>query len=244
MTITKKHCSRNPKLASTVGRYSRTVMKRRRGTFHRIKAYKPQEKVVEKKKRFVLKKLTTQSGPQQRKVYLKKSHRWYPTQDSPKRKKSTRRQNPTHLRGSITRGTILILLGGKHKGKRVVFLKQLKSGLLLVTGPYPLNGIPLRRVDQAYVIATQTKIKINDFAVPPAVTDSYFKRKRTRAKKGKESLFAPEETKSVVTTEMKEIQKQVDTLVIKAIQAREHVDAYLRTKFSLKKGQYPHEMKF
>ena len=113
-----------------------------------------------------------------------------------------------------------------------------------MTGPYQLNGIPLRRVDQAYVIATQTKIKIKDFVVPPAVTDSYFKRKIKRAKKGKESLFVPEETKSQVTAEMKEIQKQVDTPVIKAIQAREYVDAYIRTKFSLKKGQYPHEMKF
>ena len=125
-----------------------------------------------------------------------------------------------------------------------MFLKQLNSGLLLVTGPYKLNGIALRRVDQTYVIATQTKIKINDFVIPAAVTDSYFKRKRIRAKKGKESLFTPEETKFEVTSEMKEIQKTVDTSVIKAIQAREYVDAYLRTKFSLKKGQYPHEMKF
>lgn len=244
MTLMKKHCSRNPKLTSTVSRYSRTAMKRRRGTFHRIKAHKPQVKVAEKKKRFVIKKLNTQGEPQERKVYLKKSHRWYPTQDAPRKKKSTRRQNPTRLRGSITRGTILILLGGKHKGKRVVFLKQLPSGLVLVTGPYSVNGIALRRVDQAYVIATQTKLKINDFVVPAGVTDSYFRRKRTKAKKGKESLFAPEETKSSITPEMKAIQKQVDTPVIKAIQGREYVEAYLKTKFSLKKGQFPHEMKF
>ena len=66
--------------------------------------------------------------------------KFYPADDVVFKKGPTPVRNPTKLRASITPGTVLVLLAGRFRGKRVVFLKQLSSGLLLVSGYHYMNA--------------------------------------------------------------------------------------------------------
>merc|ERR1711904_89922 len=179
-----------------------------------------------------------------KKAAPKKATRYYPAEDVKKKlgnHHNTTKQ--TKLRASITPGPVLILLAGRFKGQRVVFLKQLDSGLLLISGPYAVNGVPLRRVPQSYVIATQTKVDISGVKVPAEVNDDFFKKEQTKKKKTDE-VFDQKEKESTIDESRKAIQKDVDAKIVAAIGKVALLKEYMSSKFSLKKGQKPHEMTF
>lgn len=106
-----------------------------------------------------------------------KKFQWYPADDEKKQFKRNNNVKPAKLRKGIVPGSVLILLSGRFRGKRVVFLKQLSSGLLLVTGPFKTNGVPLRRVNQVYTMTTSTKIDLKGVDVSK-YDDNLFKREK------------------------------------------------------------------
>jgi len=176
-----------------------------------------------------------------REVAATKAPKYYPADDVPAKVKGTG-AGVAKLRKSIAPGTVLILLAGRFRGKRVVFLKQLPSGLLLVTGPYAVNGVPLRRVNQAYVIATSTTVDVAKVDASK-FDDGYFgKAKAKKGKKGKdgEEMFAEEEATNELKPERVADQKTVDA----ALKVDAMVGKYLKTRFSLSKRDAPHKMCF
>lgn len=150
------------------------------------------------------------------------------------------------LRSNITPGTVLILLAGRFRGRRVIFLKQLTSGLLLITGPYKINGVPLCRIPQSYVIATSTHVDISSVIVPETIGDDTFK----RAVSSKKSSFIPKDDNMDINEGPKcstlrcEAQKIVDAPIISEIKKTPMLSSYLSSLFSLRKGDAPHTMIF
>lgn len=155
--------ARSKELVAHIGRLSRSGVKERRGIFKGLKkSTKPAAPEVPET---ITKQVGGEKNGGSRTIPTSKAPRYYAAEDVHAPKKSRKIAKPTKLRKAITPGTVLILLAGRFRGKRVVFLKQLESGLLLVTGPFKVNGVPLRRVNQAYVIATSTKVELGDFKV-------------------------------------------------------------------------------
>ena len=217
-----------PELAASIGKLGRSATYKRRGLWA-IKAksgkwpqHAPKAKAAEA------------AG---------KAPKFYPAEDAPKplHKKTPGKRKA--LRASLVPGAVLILLVGRFKGKRVVFLKQLESGLLLVTGPYALNGVPVRRVNAAYVIATSTRVAV-DGVDTSAFTDAFFaKPPKDRSKSlAAEEFFGKPAPAKTLPAEYVAAQAALDAALTGKMD--EDTKGYLKTRFSLRSGDKPHAMAF
>ena len=163
--------------------------------------------------------------------------------------KESKQPKIAKIRRPFAAGTVLIVLTGRFKGRRVVFLKQLESGLLLVTGPYQVNGVPLRRINSVYCIPTSTKVDLTGVD-SSKITDAYFSKTKKESKKAEGKTFfrrveerTEEDLKNIQLK--KETQVTFDAAILKNLKAQDPLMAkYLQTRFSLRNGMKPHELKF
>lgn len=170
--------------------------------------------------------------------------KYYPSEDIRIPKKHRKTPRPTKLRASITPGTVCIILAGRFRGKRVIVLKQLDD-TVMVSGPFKINGVPLRRVNPAYLIATSTKVELPSSLSLDKFDKAYFSREKTaKSKKSEGDFFGDNKEKKELPSSRLEDQKTVDGALETAIKAVPELKAYLKATFSLNKGDRPHLMKF
>jgi len=254
----KRKAIKNPFLALGVRKFSKAKMMKNTGAWKFVKdpvevaKTKATEAPKKAEVKFVVKKIGGAKNGGERKILLQKPRKFYPTENTTKVvKKASKPRTYRAARASITPGTILILLAGRHRGRRVVYLKQLASGFLLVTGPYKLNSCPLRRINQNFVIATSTKIDITGVKVPENVKDEFFAKPKKVVKRGNTAkggdLFEKKKVEYAPSEERKKLQLDLDKQILAAVKKHPEAEVmqnYLKIPFGLSSRTYPHALKF
>merc|ERR1712003_216861 len=182
---------RNYTLASGVYRFGKSATYRKKAIYKFTKKTAKKTEVA-KTPIFKEKPIGGAKNGGTRMVRVKKLANDYPTQDKPAAGSSKRffSGHKRKLRASLQPGAVAILLAGVHKGKRVIVLSQLSSGLLLITGPHKVNGCPLRRVNQRYLLATSTKVDVSGVKIPANIDDKYFARVKQEKSKDQATVDA------------------------------------------------------
>ncbi|KAG8533449.1 uncharacterized protein KY384_002232 [Bacidia gigantensis] len=203
---------------------------------------KPSGKTEPKTKKF---------GKGQRTIphHTQKARKFYPAEIEAKPKKVRKSIREAKLRPSLVPGAVLILLAGRFRGKKVIFLKHLSQGVLLVTGPFRVNGVPLRRVNHKYVIVTKNKVElkgIDDKVLEKVGQEGYFTKDKAQKKSGEDKFFSQGEKpeKKEVSSTRASDQKSVDKAILQTLGKESLLKDYLATTFSLRSGDRPHEMVF
>ena len=175
---------------------------------------------------------------------LKLKKNWYPVSAFKKHfRRNCKVPKASHISAPLTPGQVVIILSGRFRGRRVVFLKKLEKNLLLVTGPYKCNGVPLKRVNAAYVLPTNTKLNVNA-EVAKDVDDKFFEKVDINREKQEDFFEDAKKKQDRITENRKKMQIDVDTAVKKAVDEVPMMKEYLRNRFALKNGDKPHLMKF
>jgi len=117
------HAPRNSTLPGGISRLGRAAVYGKRALYKRKKvAKKPTAKDAPTTK---VKQVGGDKNGKQRTVPLTKESRFYPTEDVKRPLRHRKTPRPTKLRSTLTPGTVVILLAGRHRGKVSLLLLYL-----------------------------------------------------------------------------------------------------------------------
>lgn len=111
----------------------------------------------------------------------------------------------------------------------VLFFTSSSSNCFYSVGPYNVNGVPLRRVNQRYVIATSTKVPL-DGVDASKIDDAFFSREKDGEGK--------------INPEKKAAQEAIDNKLKANVEKVELLKGFLAARFRLRKADKPHLLKF
>ena len=122
----------------------------------------------------------------------------------------------------------------------------------MITGPFKVNGVPIRRVNARYVIGTISKVDLKGIdkkTIERVSEEGYFTReKREQRMKGEEACFkegaGEKAEKKEINGGRAKDQKAVDKALLEELKEVPMMREYLASNFSLRKGDRPHEMIF
>ena len=123
---------------------------------------------------------------------------------------------PRVLRTDLQPGNIVVMLEGPYTGKRAVFVKQLGSGMAVVSGVRDVNGVPPVRIDERFLFKLSATVSIPSINING---DDL-----TEVKRGRSQAIESEPTSA---------EREVEGAVSQAVRATKFMRAYLADPFKV-----------
>mmetsp|Transcript_29247 Transcript_29247/g.57225 ORF Transcript_29247/g.57225 Transcript_29247/m.57225 type:complete len:203 (+) Transcript_29247:25-633(+) len=131
-----------------------------------------------------------------------------------------KKANKSHEK--IKKGSVIILLGLKFQGKKAILLKITKKGFFVISGPFSINGIPLRRINPRYALPTEINVDLSNMKLG-FINDNYFNFLK------KSSKFSSEYQKQKLISVHRVRQSAIDEYLKKEIKKHFFLKFYLKS---------------
>lgn len=127
-------------------------------------------------------------------------------------------RKPRVGRTDLAKGMVVVVLEGIFASKRVVYLKGLEGNLALCAGPKSINGVPLFKIDERYLLATSTVLDIN---VNVDIDEENI------------ILTKRDDYTTPMDAEMTDAEKKIDEEIAKAVKEIKFMKSYLSEPFEI-----------